>query len=151
MVTWFVGRGVFVEEHRPGIAVAGGKQQNPLTALRQSKSSRIDDTIGPREPAGFKLVREPGHRSAAVKREHEWNVFKQQPLNRIWRCVQQPEHVAHQARSAAANARRGSSLAEILAGKTGGDNVDRRKLFQIGDVADERSRLLKPQLAAACA
>ena len=69
--------------------------------------------------------------------QHEGDVFQHHPRRAA--LVQQPEHMADEARALAADPRRRSRLAQILARETCDDGVDLRwQIRQIDDIARER-------------
>jgi hypothetical protein len=92
---WFLS---LVEEDWSRIRIPRCEQQYPLPALRKAKRKGVDDSIGPGVATFLEVFDEPGHRLAAIQREHEGDVLQQQPLRPWRRLIEQPENVLHQPR-----------------------------------------------------
>jgi len=134
------------EEDSPGICRPRSEQNYSATALRQPERPRVDDPIGPIVTELDEPVGEMVHCPTSVEVEHEGDVFDEYPFEPP-SVGDEPEHMLDQSRPGSPNSGRLPRLAEVLTGKSAGDQVDPcRQPAQASNVAHQsHTREFRPQ------
>ena len=131
------GLNIVGEKNPSGVLGARGKQDNALTTLRKPEGLCVNNSVGPEKSSVLEFVHEIAHASAAIQLQHERHVFEHQPAGAALPGIEQTEDLSDKSRVLAADTGCSASLAQVLAGKARGDEINVANGLQVAHVAGE--------------
>jgi hypothetical protein len=115
-------RSLIGEKNLAGITVQRGEKVYALPSLRQAERKRVDDSVRPLVASLFERADDDVECSSAGQAQHERNVLEQDPGHGA--LIEQAKDFVHEPGALSADPRRHPSLAQVLAGKPGGKELD---------------------------